>query len=107
MLLSIGGVFFNASDENSSNQVVDTENTIPENNNIDEIVNPIKKQVKPNVVIADLDSQNDSDNSNDDSKIQSEIITDKLNPSKETSIAETSASKGRNKSTPHLVSTNN
>ncbi|WP_298499074.1 outer membrane beta-barrel protein [uncultured Algibacter sp.] len=106
LLITVGGIYFNNTDENITNQVVDTENTNPENNKVEEISNPLNEGEETNIIAIDNDSQDSSDNTTEASKIQSEIITNKINPSKESSIAETSSSKNKNKSKTDLITTN-
>lgn len=100
LLLTVGGVLLNNTDDGSTIQVVDTENTFPEKKSI-ESNNPLNESTKTNTVVSDNDSQ---DESNESSIPQSEVITNKINPSKETSIAETSASKNKNESKTNLIS---
>ena len=95
LLLTIGGIFLNNTEEGPANQVVDTENTSSEKTNT-ESSDPLNDATKTNQVVSDNDDS--QDDSNEASEVQSEIITDKINPSKETSIAETSASNNKNES---------
>ncbi|WP_298555770.1 outer membrane beta-barrel protein [uncultured Algibacter sp.] len=102
LLLTIGNFFFNNSDESSTNQVVDSENVIPEYNEVKDN-DATNKAVKTNVIVSDDNSQNDS-NENSNANTQPEVITDNIESSKETSIAETSASKNQNESKTNLTS---
>ena len=99
LLLTVGGIYFNNSDEGSTNQVVDTENTSSEKTNI-KSNNPLNDATETNIMV----SNNNQDGLNESSNSQSEIKTNKISPSKETTIAETSASKNQNESKTQLVS---
>ena len=94
LLLTIGGVFLNNSDKNSTNQVVDTENTILKDIDVKDN-NPLNDAQDTTPTISDNTAQ---ENLNKASNKPSEIITndENTNPSTETSIAETSASKKQN-----------
>ncbi|WP_396602673.1 hypothetical protein [Algibacter sp. R77976] len=104
LLLTVGGIYFNNTNEDSNNQIVETENTNSEINEVEKISHPINKGDNTNVIASDNDSQDDSDNSTEATRVQSNIITNKINPSKETSIAETPASKNKNKSKSNIGS---
>lgn len=102
LLLTVGGIYFNNTDEGTTNQIVDTENTSSEITNIKDN-NPLNGATETNPVVSDNNIQADL---NDPSNQQSEIIKDKVSPSKETSIAGTSASKNQNESKTKLTSSN-
>lgn len=96
LLLTVGGIYFNNTGEGKIDQVADTENTNSENADIKN-----NDATKTNLVVSDNNIQDDlSEASNQ----QSEIIKDKVSPSKEASIAETSASKNQNESKTKLTS---
>jgi len=100
LLLTVGGVYFSNTEEGSTNQVVDTENTSSDKTHIIGN-NPLNDAAETNPVVLDNNTQ---DELKDLSNQQSEVIKEKVSPSKETSIAETSASKNQNKSKTKLAS---
>ena len=104
LLLTVGSVFVNNTDQDPTNQVVETENTSPAKTNTEQVnsSNPLNNGfTETNTAISGNSSQDDLKAS---SKSQPEIIKDKVRPSKETSIAGTSASKIQNESKTNSVS---
>ena len=100
LLLTVGGIYFNNTNEDITNQVVDTEKSSSE-----EIKNkdnaPLNNANEISPVVSDNNTQDDL---NEDSSQQSDIINNEVSPTKETSIAETSASKNQYESKTKLVS---
>lgn len=100
LLLTVGGIYFNNIDKGATNQVVDTENTNPEEIN-NKGNDPLNDTTETNELASDNNIEDDlNETSNPKSEI---IIKDKVSPSKETSIAETSASKNKNESKTKLA----
>ncbi|MDB0040984.1 hypothetical protein N9E81_02290 [Algibacter sp.] len=98
LLLTVGGIYFNNTGEGKINQVADTKNTSSEKTNIKN-----NDATETNLVVSDNNIQDDlSEASNQ----QSEIIKDKVSPSKETSFTKTSASENQNESKTKLTSSN-
>lgn len=96
LLLTVGGVFLNNTEEDTNNQVVDTENTIQEKNKTESNTNNLQEDgFKTNSIVSEDD---DSKKSNKTSNTHPETLSDKINSSKETSVAENSASKNESKS---------
>lgn len=93
LLLTIGGIVLNNSDEGSTNQVVDTETKTDTEKRDLENNNTFNENTTETTIVT-------SDNNSKDatSTSQSELIKDNLNPSKETSVANTSSSTNKNKS---------
>lgn len=102
LLLTFGGVF-NNTNKNATNQVVDTEKTSFEKTNT-ENNNPLNDATNLNTIASD-NTQDNSDESKETLNSHSELIKNKINSPKETSIAETAASKNENKT--KVTSSNN
>jgi len=96
LLLTVGSIYFNNTSKGTTNQVADTESTSSEKANVKN-----NDATETNLVVSDNYIQDDL---NEASNQQSEIIKDKVSPSKETSFAKTSASKNQNESKTKLTS---
>ena len=94
LLLTIGGVYFNNTAIIPSNQVTDIKNTAPPNLKKDDSTNlgPVKD------AIVNTDSNENKRLDNTSPQIKKEPSSNKILPSKESSIVETSASKNNNES---------
>ncbi|MDO5971974.1 hypothetical protein Q4Q35_19405 [Flavivirga aquimarina] len=93
LLLTIGTIYFNNNDKTPAIQVTDTENTKPEKDNSTRL-NKVDEDAT--IVNADSNENNHLDNTSSQTKTE-EPSPNKITPSKESSIAETSSSNNKGK----------
>ncbi|WJJ97136.1 hypothetical protein [Algibacter luteus] len=101
ILLTIGGIYFNNSEEGSTNPIVETENTIPENTILgNENINDTSET---NQVVLE-NSKEEESNKTSNLNAEAPLITDQIDASNETTVAETNTSTIKNQSKSKLVS---
>jgi len=101
LLLTAGSFYYNNTGKDPTNKVVNVETENPNSGNTKTNIKKSLKNgaYKSNTIISDITKKHLNDTSNN----QSEIIKNKITPSKETFITKTSASKNQNESKKKLV----
>ncbi len=101
LLLTIDVNYLNNTDDTQQNQVVETENNTDEKTNINGN-KPLDNADKIESIITDNNKSGETLNKSSETKL--EARTNKITPSKESSIAENSSSKNKNESKTNLSS---
>ncbi|SFC95294.1 hypothetical protein [Algibacter pectinivorans] len=81
LLITAGALFFNNTDANNSNQVVDTKTNTPEHLEVKDNNQPISNTVKTPVIASNEDDQNNTNSSTEVSKQESNTISNSANAS--------------------------
>ncbi|MDO5978782.1 hypothetical protein [Flavivirga spongiicola] len=103
LLLTIGGVYFNNADKIPTNEISDIEATTPSNSEKD---NPTNLDKAKDDVIADTDSNENESLDDTPQQNKTNLPSNKITPSKESSIAETPASNNNEREEASSVSIN-
>jgi hypothetical protein len=101
ILLTIGGIYFNTSEEGITNPIVETENTTPDNT----ILGNDNKNDASEITQIVLENSNDEElNKTSNLNAETPLVTDNTSASNETTITKNTVSTLKNKSKTTLVS---
>ncbi|MEP3837339.1 MAG: hypothetical protein ABJM36_06805 [Algibacter sp.] len=96
VLVTIGSLFFNDTEKNTTNQVVDTENKIPEYNRTRENNRPIINTVDTPVIVSNKANENGTNTNTDTLTKEAVIRTNSTNPSNNIVVSKSTSSKSNN-----------